>query len=136
MTSYFKQISDAIKGEKDSVARERVPEHLQKMHINEIMERHPYHPYHPDVTKQGDSHPCYKQNEEFYTCMHAFEGKFMEGKKDDQGNPVPFPLHMRHVSCYWPQKIDLMKCLSSQKRKEMAAKKAAEEAEAGGQKKE
>ena len=130
MTSYFKALSDTIKGEKAAVARESVPEELGRMHINDLMNRHPFHPYTDETHALGEGgHPCWKKNKAFYECMKVFDGQIME-KADPDEEDRPVPLHMRHVSCYYPEKTELMQCLSRHKR----AERAKTEAESGNPK--
>ena len=94
--TYFKKTINWMYGD-DAKLHKQVPEDLGKMHINDLLGRHPFYPYDPEISKNS-SHPCYKTNEIFFTCLSSDEFKEM-------------PLHMKHVSCYHPYKVDHMKCL-------------------------
>ena len=58
----------------------------------------------PFLTHPQD-HPCYEQNRLFGTCMRDSEKQEME-------------LFMKHVNCFHPFKVDLMKCLTRYARRE------------------
>eukprot|EP00760_Papus_ankaliazontas_P020980 PhM_4_TR18620/c1_g1_i1/m.27189 len=104
-------VIDKMRGEEGRLMASEVPEQIGKMHINELMGRHPYHPFDPDLPRD---HVCAELNATFYQCMSAM--------------PEDLPLHNKHVNCYHPYKVDLMKCLTKQKRLE---RKKAEEEELG-----
>ena len=73
---------------------------LGNIHINELLGRHDFHPYDPNLEK---NHPCFSVNSDFYACMSH------EQLSD-------LPLHMKHVKCYHPHKVALMRCLTKEKR--------------------
>lgn len=79
-------------------------------HINELLGRHPYHPFDPEMKAD---HPCYELNYTFYQCMEA---DHVEG----------YELYQKHNACYFPYKVDLMKCLAREKRKAREAREAYE----------
>jgi hypothetical protein len=60
---------------------------------------------------------CAAQNTTFFQCMQA---------RDEAE-----PLHMKHVNCYHPHKVALMKCFADEERAKKRAAAAAEAA-AGG----
>jgi hypothetical protein len=90
---------DWLRGD-DAVLYRPVPEELGKRHINQLLHRHPFHPYNAQLPKD---HSCSAANEAFFQCMSA--------------RPEDTPLHMKHVACYHPFKIDLMKCIADETRR-------------------
>eukprot|EP00759_Apiculatamorpha_spiralis_P039493 PhF_6_TR38347/c0_g1_i1/m.57165 len=85
---------DTIRGPEATLLAQRIPPALEGKHVNELLGRHPYHPYNPDLPT---SHPCYQLNQQFFQCMES--------------QPKEFELHQKHVSCYHPTKVELMKCI-------------------------
>ena len=124
-STYIQSAVDFIRGEEGKWKDQQVPPELGNKHITELLGRHPFHPYSPEVSKDP-SHMCHAANEAFYQCMKAFDGAMVDNKEDGGPEQVPMPLHMKHVSCYHPYKVDLMKCTVKAKRLERKA------AEAGG----
>mmetsp|Transcript_60739 Transcript_60739/g.70452 ORF Transcript_60739/g.70452 Transcript_60739/m.70452 type:complete len:128 (+) Transcript_60739:170-553(+) len=102
--TYFRRSINWFYGE-EAWMQQQVPEDLGKKHVNELLGRHPWHPFDPEMPS---SHPCAEQNAFFAQCM---------GHKDFED----LELHMKHVTCYHPMKVDLMKCLSREKRRAKAA---------------
>jgi hypothetical protein len=117
---------DFIKGEEGKWRDQVVPPSIGKQHINQLLGRHPFHPYSPDISKDP-SHPCHTVNEAFFKCMSSFDGAL------DEATGEPVELHQKHVCCYHPQKVDLMKCLTKLKREERLKKQQEEAAQATGQ---
>ena len=72
---------------------------FDQLHINQVLGRHDLHPYDPEM---NDAHPCYAENRLFYECA-------------SQESVAGLPLHMKHVKCFHPFKVDLMKCLTKYK---------------------
>ena len=83
---------------------------LKDIHINQLLGRHDFHPYDPSLDA---SHPCAEYNATFYQCMA-------------QEKLAETPLHLKHVQCYYPHKVELMKCLTKHKRGEKTPKKSDE----------
>ncbi|EAN85731.1 hypothetical protein C3747_211g339c [Trypanosoma cruzi] len=102
--TYFRRAIDWMYGDTAYLQKMPSPE-IGEKHINELLGRHPFHPFDPEMKPD---HPCYNANAIFYNCMTA---DHVEG----------YELHMKHVSCYFPYKTDLMKCLSGEKRRARAA---------------
>ena len=110
------RVADWIRGD-DAVMYKQVPAAIGKMHVTELMGRHPYHPFNPELKRE---HPCAQMNADFFQCMDYVP------RKDD-----PEELHQRHVRCYHPYKRQLMKCLVTAKKADRAAAEALAEAEGG-----
>lgn len=98
--TYFRRAIDFFYGENACLYRQ-VPEEVGQKHINELLGRHPFHPYQPDMP---NTHECKEINDLFYACM-------------THEDSVGYELHMKHVNCYFPYKVDLMKCLTSHNKK-------------------
>ena len=80
-------------GNDESFLTRPLPPELQNKHVNQILNRHDFHPYRPNLDK---SHECSKQNDKFYQCMVSL--------------PEELELYQKHVQCYYPLKVELMKC--------------------------
>jgi hypothetical protein len=114
--TYFRRAIDWFHGD-DAYLQRMVPEDLGKKHVNELLGRHPWHPYDPNMTVE---HPCFEANALFAQCM---------GHPDN----AEYELHMKHVACYHPMKVDLMKCVTREKRRQREDKAniAAKEGDVG-----
>lgn len=99
--TYFRRTIDWFYGD-DAYLQRTVPEELGKKHVNELLGRHLWHPYDPDLPSD---HPCFETNAIFARCMGHPDNSELE-------------LHMKHVTCYHPMKVDLMKCLTREKRRQ------------------
>lgn len=102
--TYFRRGINWFYGEA-AYLNQPVPEEIGKKHVNELLGRHPWHPYNPDLPQ---SHPFFQQNALFGQCMGHPDNESLE-------------LHMKHVTCYHPMKVDLMKCVASEARRQRAA---------------
>ncbi|EPY38220.1 hypothetical protein AGDE_05711 [Angomonas deanei] len=111
--TYFRRAIDWMYGD-DAYLQKTVNKEIGDKHINELLGRHPYHPYDPEMKPD---HPCHEMNAIFFDCMEA---DHVEG----------YELHQKHVACFWPYKVDLMKCLAHEKRVARALKEKNEK-EAG-----
>ncbi|AIN97476.1 hypothetical protein LPMP_191350 [Leishmania panamensis] len=98
--TYFRRAIDWMYGD-DAYLQNLPTKDLGNKHINELLGRHPYHPYDPDMKADN---PCYKFNTLFHECMEA-----------DHVNG--YELYQKHVACYFPYKVDLMKCIATEKRR-------------------
>lgn len=107
--TYFRRAIHWMYGEEAYLQKYPVKE-IGDKHINELLGRHPFYPYDPEM--QPD-HPCYPANETFYQCMTA---DHVEG----------YEVYQKHVACFYPYKVDLMKCEAREKRKARLAKEAFE----------
>lgn len=97
--TYFRRTIDWMYG--DNAPLQRLPTNdVGEKHINELLGKHPYHPYNPNMPVDS---PCYEYNKVMFECMEA---DHVEG----------YELHQKHVACYQPYKVDLMKCLAREKR--------------------
>jgi hypothetical protein len=99
--TYFRRSIDWFYGD-DAFLQRTVPPEVGTKHINDLLGRHPFHPFDPTMTKE---HVCYDLNAVFGACMHSDEIKDLQ-------------LHLKHVNCYHPHKVELMKCLTKYKREE------------------
>ncbi|KPI89741.1 hypothetical protein ABL78_1121 [Leptomonas seymouri] len=98
--TYFRRTINWMYG--DDAYLQNIPtSDVSNKHVNELLGRHPYHPYDPDMKPD---HPCYEFNGLLYECMEA---DHVEG----------YELYQKHVACYFPYKIDLMKCVAREKRR-------------------
>ncbi|SCU66494.1 uncharacterized protein TEOVI_000031700 [Trypanosoma equiperdum] len=97
--TFFRRAANWMYGDSSYLQRTPPPE-LGDRHINELLSRHPFHPFDPEMSSE---HPCSENNSLFYSCMTSDE---VEG----------YELHMKHVTCYFPYKVNLMKCLSRERR--------------------
>lgn len=98
--TYFRRTINWMYGD-DAYLHKYPSKDIGDMHVNEVLGRHPYHPYDPEM-KAGS--PCAKLNAIFFECMEA---DHVEG----------FETYQKHVACYHPYKVDLMKCLAAEKRR-------------------
>ena len=101
---------------------------MSSLHINELLNRHPYYPYDKDITEKYNGftinhetkkpflkHQCYDQNEYFFKCMEKYKDAIVpiSNNSTSQNDEFkPMPLYLKHVNCYYPEKVELMKCLS------------------------
>lgn len=102
--TYFRRTINWFYGE-DAYLHQPVPPEVGEKHVTELLGQHPYHPYNPDLPAH---HPCAQENAAFAFCM-------------DHPDNASLELHMKHVTCYHPMKVNLMKCLSREKRRLKAA---------------
>lgn len=98
--TYFRRAINWMYGE-DAYLQNLPTKDIGEKHVNELLGRHPYHPYDPDMKPD---HPCYEYNTVFYECMEA---DHVEG----------YETYQKHVACYFPYKVDLMKCIAKEKRR-------------------
>jgi hypothetical protein len=98
--TYFRRSINWFYGD-DAYLQRNVPEALGKKHVNELLGRHPWHPYDPQLPP---NHPCAEFNALFAQCM---------GHPDN----AELEMHMKHVTCYHPMKVDLMKCIVREKKR-------------------
>ncbi|ORC92360.1 uncharacterized protein TM35_000031130 [Trypanosoma theileri] len=98
--TYFRRAINWMYGD-NAYLQKLPPKEIGEKHVNELLGRHPFHPYDPEMKPE---HPCYEHNIMLYSCMTA---DHVEG----------YELHMKHVSCYFPYKTDLMKCLAAERRR-------------------
>lgn len=99
----IQSVIDWIRGD-DAILAKPLPKALAEKHINEVMNRHPFHPFDPELPSD---HMC--------GTLNAVFGKCMEEK------PLDMPLHLKHVNCYHPHKVELMKCLVKARRRDSAS---------------
>jgi hypothetical protein len=99
--TYFRRSIDWFYGE-NAYLQQQVPKEVGEKHINELLGRHPWHPYSPSLSP---GHPCFDLNAVFGECMDSEPIRDLE-------------LHLKHVNCYHPYKVDLMQCLTKVKRME------------------
>eukprot|EP00758_Cryptobia_borreli_P009014 Tbor_TRINITY_DN5439_c2_g1::TRINITY_DN5439_c2_g1_i1::g.24359::m.24359 len=97
--TYFQKAITYMYGSKAELHKV-VPPEIGNKHINVLLGRHPYHPWNPDMHAE---HPCYSQNLVFGNCMNS--EVFSECET-----------HTKHVNCFHPYKVDLMKCLTRVKK--------------------
>ena len=100
---------DWIRGD-DAVLYKPVPPSMHHIHVTTLLHQHPFHPYDPVITSPDQ--PCYEENQRMFRCMSQ--------------RPDEEPLHLKHVNCYDPFKVALMKCRAALKRQ------MRQQAEAGG----
>ena len=105
--TYFRRGIDWFHGDYRYLM-DKVPEDVGEKHVNELLGRHPYHPFDPAMPA---AHPCFEMNDVFGACMSS------EALKE-------LPLHLKHVNCFHPWKVDLMKCITSYNRQQKAASTA------------
>lgn len=117
-SAILERAAQFIKGE-DAYLDQPVPPQLGNLHITQLLRRHPFYPYDPAIQEKGPGgHPCWALNEAFFKCMDGLTGVPLF-----EGEPEEMPLHMKHVTCYHPHKVELMKCLTRFKKeqKQLAA---------------
>lgn len=107
--TYFRRTIDWMYGKEAYLQRYPSPD-VGTKHINDLLGRHPFHPYNAALIP---SDACYEPNTIFYECM---TGDHVEG----------YETHQKHVACYYPYKLDLMKCVASEKRKARLEREAFE----------
>lgn len=113
-SSWLQSAATFLKGD-SAYLDEEVPPQLGSRHINELLQRHLFHPYDPKIAEDA-SHPCWAENDTFFKCMDGLRGVPLH-----EGETEEMPLHMKHVTCYHPHKVQLMKCLVKAKREARAA---------------
>ena len=99
--TYFRRGIQWFYGD-DAYLQQLMPDEVGKKHVNELLGKHPWHPYVPTLPEE---HPCFAQNALFGQCMSDPAHEHLE-------------LHMKHVTCYHPMKVELMKCVSREARKQ------------------
>jgi hypothetical protein len=112
MVKAVDQMADWIRGD-NAFLYKNVPAEVGEKHVTELMGRHPFHPYDPALPAAS---PCTAKNAAFFRCMSFVP---------EPANPEV--LHQTHVRCFHPFKVDLMKCLVSEKQAARAAAAAAAE---------
>ncbi len=102
--SIMQKAAKLFQSEEDKMLDRPIPPALKSAHVTQLLHQHPFHPYDPDLPP---GHPCTPQNADFYRCMSS--------RAEEE------PLHMKHVNCFDPHKVALMKCKAAEKRREKLA---------------
>ena len=93
--TYFRRALNFMYGDEALLLQRTVPPEVGRKHVTELLGRHPFHPFDPQMPAE---HECSERNAMFGQCMTATQFEGLE-------------LHMKHVNCFHPYKVDLMKCL-------------------------